>query len=121
MIIDKSKRNLIWTLTISIIFLLSIFLYFSFFQPNKVENVLTLNPSTSMTETWQLTSRSNSQPEELSQSKDPFKEFLDKKGKGLPSTIENLNPTYPPGFDPFKAKLEEQKSEPHSAVSPFSK
>ena len=49
-----------------------------------------------------------------------FIEFLDKKGKGLPLTHSDAKPTYPPGFDPFKAKLEEQKNEPHSAVSPFS-
>jgi|GEM_PF-2064159 len=53
--------------------------------------------------------------------KDPFKEFLEKKEKGQPAVVENIRPSYPPGFDPFKARLEEQKSEIHSAISPFSK
>ena len=53
--------------------------------------------------------------------KDPFKAFLDNKEKSHQVVILQSEPTYPPGVDPFKAKLEEKKNEPHSAVSPFSK
>jgi hypothetical protein len=54
--------------------------------------------------------------------KDPFKEFLDAKERSTQSAQSPQPPPekpFVPGTDPFKAKLEEQKNTPHSAVSPF--
>lgn len=51
---------------------------------------------------------------------DPFKAFLEAKSKGSPSpATPTEGSNFVPGTDPFKAKLEEQKNAPHSAVSPF--
>ena len=51
-------------------------------------------------------------------SKDPFKAFLEGKATSTPLAPSSQN-AFVPGTDPFKAKLEEQKNAPHSAVSPF--
>ncbi len=50
--------------------------------------------------------------------KDPFKAFLEGKATSTPLGPSSQN-AFVPGTDPFKAKLEEQKNAPHSAVSPF--
>jgi len=55
---------------------------------------------------------------ELSQQKDPFKEFLENKANSN-QLAPSQDKTIVPGTDPFKAKLEEQNNKPHSAVSPF--
>ena len=51
--------------------------------------------------------------------KDPFKEFLEAKGQSAQTPQPKPENSFVPGSDPFKAKLEEQKNTPHSAVSPF--
>ena len=51
---------------------------------------------------------------------DPFKAFLDAKARSPQAApVSNPDPSFVPGADPFKAKLEEQRNAPHSAVSPF--
>lgn len=56
----------------------------------------------------------------LVEKNDPFKAFLEAKAKN-PQLTPNPTPepSFVPGTDPFKAKLEEQKNAAHSAVSPF--
>ena len=116
-----------WIIVAVIVILIAAWFYFANSVPNSTNIESThqlLKPGEIATDNQLDKSSSNLSTEanaQVSPNKDPFKEFLDKKGKGQASTTGDTKPTYPPGVDPFKAKLEEQKNEPHSAVSPFSK
>ena len=116
-----------WIIIALTVILIATWRYFAYSESNtmNVESAhQLLKPGEIATDNQLDKSSSNLSTEanaQVSPNKDPFKEFLDKKGKGQASTTGDTKPTYPPGVDPFKAKLEEQKNEPHSAVSPFSK
>ena len=116
-----------WIIIALIVILIATCFYFANSVPNStnIETAHQVNKIDEIANDNQLDKSSSNfstvTNPQVSPSKDPFKEFLDKKGKSQPSATADTKPTYPPGFDPFKAKLEEQKNEPHSAVSPFSK
>ena len=75
------------------------------------------DPASSLPKTSEVMQNETALPPNSIQ-KDPFKAFLEGKATSTPLAPSSQN-TFVPGTDPFKAKLEEQKNAPHSAVSPF--
>ena len=83
-------------------------------------NALETSSMTSTTPSLSAQSPTETQaPSSQTIKKDPFKEFLDAKGQSAQPPQQSPEKPFVPGTDPFKAKLEEQKNTPHSAVSPF--
>jgi hypothetical protein len=125
--IEMKLFNLRWIIVSLIIILVGTWLYFANSVPNSaslesVQQVPKAGEMATEQQSGESTSLLNSEQTSLARpTRDPFKEFLSKKEKSQPDVVVNEKPSFPPGFDPFKAKLDEQKNEPHSAISPFSK